>query len=94
MRVLTAADVPGRNGFGIYPHIKDQPALARNVVRFRGETVLALGRAGVPILGYHWMPTRVWRTSKTAPGRGTTVSAFDLDQVAGSKRPFTGAEQE
>ncbi len=42
VRVLTAVDVPGRNGFGIYPHIKDQPALARNVVRFRGETVLAL----------------------------------------------------
>ena len=25
VRVLTAADVPGHNGFGIYPHIKDQP---------------------------------------------------------------------
>jgi CO/xanthine dehydrogenase Mo-binding subunit len=42
VRVLTAVDVPGRNGFGIYPHIKDQPVLARNVVRYRGETVLAL----------------------------------------------------
>ncbi len=40
-RVLSARDVPG-NGFGIYPHIKDQPVLAQGVVRFRGEAVLAL----------------------------------------------------
>ncbi|MBC8259153.1 MAG: molybdopterin-dependent oxidoreductase [SAR324 cluster bacterium] len=42
VRVLTADDVPGNNGFGIYPHIKDQPVLAKNHVRFRGEAVLAL----------------------------------------------------
>ncbi|MBX6366357.1 MAG: molybdopterin-dependent oxidoreductase [Rhodospirillales bacterium] len=42
VRVLTAADVPGRNRFGIYPDIKDQPVLAENEVRFRGEAVLAL----------------------------------------------------
>ena len=40
-RVLSARDVPN-NGFGIYPHIKDQPVLADDVVRFRGEAVLAL----------------------------------------------------
>ena len=40
-RVLSARDVPS-NGFGIYPHIKDQPVLAYGVVRFRGEAVLAL----------------------------------------------------
>ncbi len=42
VRVLTAADVPGHNGFGIYPHIKDQPVLAEGRVRYRGEAVLAL----------------------------------------------------
>jgi len=41
VRVLSARDVPS-NGFGIYPHIKDQPVLADGVVRFRGEAVLAL----------------------------------------------------
>lgn len=40
-RVLTAADVP-RNGFGIYPHIKDQPVLAAERVRYRGEAVMAI----------------------------------------------------
>ena len=39
--VLCARDVPS-NGFGIYPHIKDQPVLADGVTRFRGEAVLAL----------------------------------------------------
>jgi CO/xanthine dehydrogenase Mo-binding subunit/aerobic-type carbon monoxide dehydrogenase small subunit (CoxS/CutS family) len=40
--VITAADVPGQNRYGIYPTGKDQPALAENVVRHRGEAVLAL----------------------------------------------------
>ena len=42
LRVLTAADVPGNNGFGIYPTIKDQPVLADGQVRYRGEAVVAL----------------------------------------------------
>ena len=41
VRVLTAADVP-RNGFGIYPEIKDQPVLAEGEARFRGEAVAAV----------------------------------------------------
>jgi aldehyde oxidoreductase len=42
IRILTAADIPGKNSFGIYPDIKDQPVLAEGFVRFRGEAVLAL----------------------------------------------------
>jgi len=42
LRVLTAADVVGHNGFGIYPDIKDQPVFADGHVRYRGEAVLAL----------------------------------------------------
>ncbi|MCP4379119.1 MAG: molybdopterin-dependent oxidoreductase, partial [bacterium] len=41
-KVLTSADVPGANNFGIYPNLKDQPVLAEGLVRFRGECVLAL----------------------------------------------------
>jgi len=40
--ILTAADVPGENVFGIFTGMKDQPVLAPGVVRFRGEAVLAL----------------------------------------------------
>ncbi len=41
-RVLTAADIPGRNLYGIYPTGKDQPVLAEGYVRHRGEAVCAL----------------------------------------------------
>jgi mannonate dehydratase len=44
------------------------------------EIIRMLGKAGIPILGYHWMPAHVWRTSKTTPGRGgALVSSFDYD---------------
>ena len=42
VEVLTAADIPGQNRYGIYPIGKDQPALADGIVRHRGEAVLAL----------------------------------------------------
>jgi mannonate dehydratase len=43
-------------------------------------TVANVGRAGIPILGYHWMPNGVWRTSRTTRGRGgARVTSFDMD---------------
>ncbi len=58
IRLLLARDVPGRNGFGIYPHIKDQPVLAE-VALHRGDcvaalvgpraAVLAVPRADIPV---------------------------------------------
>lgn len=46
------------------------------------ETVRNMGRAGIPILGYHFMPNQVWRTSRSARVRGGAVStAFRLDMV-------------
>ena len=45
-------------------------------------TVRNIGRAGVEIFGYHWMPNAVWRTSRTTPGRGgATVTSFDMELV-------------
>jgi CO/xanthine dehydrogenase Mo-binding subunit/aerobic-type carbon monoxide dehydrogenase small subunit (CoxS/CutS family) len=40
--ILSAADVPGRNAFGIMPDLKDQPVFAEGYVRHRGEAVLGL----------------------------------------------------
>ncbi|WP_119167871.1 molybdopterin-dependent oxidoreductase [Algihabitans albus] len=56
--VLTAADVPGENSYGIYPHLKDQPVLASGAVRYRGEAVLALvgDRATVESLPLEQIP--------------------------------------
>jgi CO/xanthine dehydrogenase Mo-binding subunit/aerobic-type carbon monoxide dehydrogenase small subunit (CoxS/CutS family) len=35
----TAADIPGENRFGVIPPFADQPAMAEDVARFRGEAV-------------------------------------------------------
>jgi mannonate dehydratase len=45
-------------------------------------TIRNVGRAGIPILGYHFMPNSVWRTSRTTPGRGGAhVTSFDMALV-------------
>jgi len=45
-------------------------------------TIRNVGRAGIPILGYHFMPNSVWRTSRTSPGRGGAhVTSFDMALV-------------
>ena len=42
------------------------------------QTIRNLGRAGIPIFGYHFMPNGVWRTSTTARARGDAqTTAFD-----------------
>ncbi|MBS7706153.1 mannonate dehydratase [Chelatococcus asaccharovorans] len=46
------------------------------------ETLLNLGRAGIRILGYHFAPNLVWRTSTARPARGRAgVTAFDMDEA-------------
>lgn len=46
MAVFTAADIPGRNCFGVIPAMADQPVFAEGAVRFRGEAVaLVVGEA-------------------------------------------------
>lgn len=44
------------------------------------ESIRNLGRVGIPVLGYHFSPSFVWRTRNAAPlGRyGAKVQAFDL----------------
>jgi CO/xanthine dehydrogenase Mo-binding subunit len=42
VRVLTAADVPGRNLFGTIGPFIDQPVFAADFVRFKGEAVAAI----------------------------------------------------
>ncbi len=53
------------------------------------ETIRAIGRAGIPVLGYHWMPLEVWRTSATTPGRGgALVSTFDAAEAESGPLPW------
>jgi mannonate dehydratase len=46
-------------------------------------TIRNMARAGITMLGHHFMPTYVWRTDLRATGRGgAVVTAFDIDRVA------------
>ena len=45
-------------------------------------TVRNMGEAGIPILGYHWMPNGVWRTNRETIVRGGAISnEFHYDEV-------------
>ena len=45
-------------------------------------TLRNMGRAGIPILGFHFMPNSVWRTARFAPGRGGAgCTKFDMAVV-------------
>ncbi len=45
-------------------------------------TVRAVGKAGIPVLGYHFMPNSVWRTSRLETGRGGALcTRFDMAVV-------------
>ena len=51
-------------------------------------TIRNMGRAGIPILGYHWMPNQVWRTPGLAPLRGG-AGATRFDMAAHADAPLT-----
>lgn len=45
-------------------------------------TIRNMGKAGIPILGYHWLPNGVWRTSTTTQIRGgARATSFDMALV-------------
>jgi mannonate dehydratase len=45
-------------------------------------TLRNIGQAGIPVLGFNWMPNSVWRTDLAPVGRGgAVVSGFDLSVV-------------
>jgi mannonate dehydratase len=45
-------------------------------------TVKNLGRAGIPIFGFCWMPNSVWTTSVNTPARGgARARSFDLNLI-------------
>ena len=89
IKILTADDVTGNNGFGIYAHIKDQPVLAKDHVRFRGEAVVALigerenvESASEEDLGLTWEPLEAIRGCDAAlSGKLEPVQSEIVDNI-------------
>ncbi len=71
--VLTAADVPGRNVFGVIPAFADQPAFAEGTARFRGEAVAAV--VGTPATIRAFDPARFPVTWAELPAVQTPPAA-------------------
>ena len=44
-------------------------------------TVRNIARAGIPIFGYHWMPSMVWRTTPAHIRCGAVATAFDYGEA-------------
>lgn len=65
--ILTAADVPGRNCFGVIAPFADQPVFAEEVARYRGEAVAAVvGTAAIiDALDFSAFPV-VWEERRAA----------------------------
>ncbi|WP_421992253.1 molybdopterin-dependent oxidoreductase [Roseococcus sp.] len=77
--VLSAKDVPGRNGYGIYPHLKDQPVFAEERVLYRGDPVCAVvgTRAAVEALRFEALPI-AWEVLPPLTDPGTALRSAPL----------------
>ena len=43
------------------------------------NTIRNMGKAGIPVFGYHWVPNSVWRTPPVEGRGGAIVTSFDYD---------------
>jgi aldehyde oxidoreductase len=76
--VFTAADIPGRNAFGVIPPFADQPAIAQSPARFRGECVaLVAFEAGaepdLEAFPITWHPLAALMTPAEAEAEGAAL---------------------
>ncbi len=78
LRLIAIENVPRRFYDRIMLGQPGREAQLENMV----HTVRSVARAGIPILGYCFMPTGVWRTSTDTPVRGgARATAFDMDRA-------------
>ncbi|MBL4929184.1 molybdopterin-dependent oxidoreductase [Fuscibacter oryzae] len=76
--VFTAADIPGRNAFSVIPAFADQPAIAADTARFRGEcvAVVAFEPGALPDLADFpivWTPLPAVLTAAEAEAPGSAL---------------------
>jgi mannonate dehydratase len=70
LRLIALENVPVR----FYDKIMTGEAGRERQIENMAATVRNMGAVGIPILGYHWMPNGVWRTSFETRARGGAVS--------------------
>lgn len=70
LRLIALENVPVRFYDKIMTGAEGREGQMTNMI----ATVRNMGEAGIPILGYHWMPNGVWRTSYKTQARGGAVS--------------------
>lgn len=71
-------NVPARHFWKIQRGLPGRDEQIENYIR----TVRNMARAGIDLLGYHFMASYVWRTDMGARGRGgARVTSFDLAEV-------------
>ena len=87
--VFTAADMPGRNRFGVIPPFADQPALAEGRARFRGEAVAIVAGEKGAIAG-----SRPRRNSRSS-GASCRMRSFPAEAHGnGFARPARGPRRQ
>ena len=70
LRLICLENVPIR----FYDKIMTGAEGREQQIENMSATVRNMGKAGIPILGYHWMPNGVWRTSFETKARGGAIS--------------------
>ena len=78
MKLFAIENIPPRHCDKILAGLPGRDEQIENWCR----SLVNMGRAGIPVLGYHFMVLSVWRTSETTRGRGQAlVTSFDYDLV-------------
>lgn len=78
LRLMSLENVPAR----FYDKIMLGKPGREDQLDNMAHTVRGLGRAGVPILGYNFMPTGVWRTANDTPVRGGALAtSFNYERA-------------
>jgi CO/xanthine dehydrogenase Mo-binding subunit len=83
--VLTAADIAGKNCFGVIPAFADQPVFAEDVARFRGEAVAAIVGTPEAIRHFCLEDFPVTWTERENVSDVTRAQAADAPQLHGNR---------
>src|ERR1700730_6125367 len=88
LRLMALAHVPT----AVYDHIMLNGPRRDEQIENMIVTVRNIARAGIPIFGYNWMPSHVWRTPPERIRGGALATAFD-DAVA-ADMPLTHGRED